>query len=61
MKYLFYLSIIASIGIIVVIIIERNKKPSNLLIQDNQPQSQKNDVTKNDSNLAGNNKTQNLK
>ena len=60
MKYLFYLSIIVSIGIIIVIIMERNKKPSNLLIQDNQHQPQKNDITKTDSNLQGN-KSMNLK
>jgi preprotein translocase subunit SecG len=57
MKYLFYISIITSVGIVVVILIERNKKPSNLLIQDNQ--ANKNETTT-DSNLQGN-KSQNLK
>lgn len=54
MKFLFYISVVGAIVLGVVIFLEKNKKPTNALIEDNQTQGKK-DQTNTETNLHSNN------
>lgn len=53
MKILFYLSIVGAVVLAIVIFLEKNKKPTNTLLEDKQLETKKNE-TNTEANLQGN-------
>jgi hypothetical protein len=54
MKFLFYIAILGAIGLGIVIFLEKNKKPSNVLIEDKQPEPERKNQSATESNLNQN-------